>query len=130
MPAEESPFADLTSSTAPLPTTSSPLDTASPALSCASFAPISPSTASPTALAPAAAPSKPNWPASADDWVLPSPAPSAPASLSGDAAAASTDDEDGWSRLSDEEDEWREVRVRASEAGGLRLEGAGEARAH
>ncbi|GAA5847832.1 hypothetical protein JCM9279_006656 [Rhodotorula babjevae] len=125
---EANPFADLVSSTAPLPSSSSPLDTASPALSCASFAPISPIPVSPPVLAPAAPVSKPASPASADEWVLPSPAPSAPASLSG-AGKACSDDEDGWSRLSDEEDEWAEVRARAGEPGALRLEGMAEARA-
>ncbi|GAA5909908.1 hypothetical protein JCM8208_000986 [Rhodotorula glutinis] len=125
-PVEENPFADLVSSAAP--PTSSPLDTASPALSCASFAPISPTSAPTTTLIPAAPPSKPDSPASADEWVLPSPAPSAPASLSGDAAPSAVDD-DGWSRLSDEEDDWREARAPPGETGGLRLRGMVEARA-
>ncbi|GAA5934460.1 hypothetical protein JCM3775_000363 [Rhodotorula graminis] len=128
-PVEENPFADLASSTAPLPLTSSPLDTASPALSCSSFRPISPIPTSPVALAPVAATSKSASPASADEWVLPSPAPSAPASVSGDAAADTDVDDDGWSRLSDEEDEWREARAPTGETGGLRLEGMAGARA-
>ncbi|TNY18709.1 hypothetical protein DMC30DRAFT_40567 [Rhodotorula diobovata] len=113
--AKEDPFADAAGPVQPqpLPDISSPLETSSPALSLASsFAPISPDSA-----AHAPLPLKHDSPASVGGWVLPSPAPSLAATLS---------DDDGWSRLSDEEDEWREVGGPATEAGGgLQLEEMG-----
>lgn len=116
--AKEDPFADAAGPVQPqpLPDISSPLETSSPALSLASsFAPISPDSA-----AHAPLPLKHDSPASVGGWVLPSPAPSLAATLS---------DDDGWSRLSDEEDECREVRGPATEGGGgLQLEGIGATR--
>ncbi|BGP45658.1 hypothetical protein JCM10450v2_001488 [Rhodotorula kratochvilovae] len=88
--AEEDPFTDdaaATSSTL-FATSSSSSHESSPALSSASF------------FAPVSAPSH-DSPASTGGWVLQSPTPST--------TSLGTDDE-GWARLSDEDDEWSKVR--------------------